>query len=74
MGHDDLMRAIVQTETGSPDVLQLSELPDPEPGPGDLLVDVAHERDLAEVVFRDRSVAAQHECVGLDTNRAQCRH
>ncbi|MGC5616061.1 quinone oxidoreductase family protein [Georgenia sp. Z1491] len=36
------MRAIVQTDTGSPDVLQLTEVPDPVPGPDDLLVDVAH--------------------------------
>lgn len=36
------MRAIVQTEHGSPDVLQLTDVPDPAPGPEDLLVDVAH--------------------------------
>jgi NADPH2:quinone reductase len=35
------VRAIQITETGGPDVLRLAELPDPEPGPGDLLVEVA---------------------------------
>lgn len=36
------MRAIVQTEHGSADVLNLTEVPDPVPGPTDILVDVAH--------------------------------
>ncbi|MBV9012521.1 MAG: quinone oxidoreductase [Pseudonocardiales bacterium] len=35
------MRAIQITETGGPDVLRLTELPDLEPGPGQLLVEVA---------------------------------
>jgi NADPH:quinone reductase len=35
------MRAIQITETGDPTVLRLVELPDPEPGPGQLLVEVA---------------------------------
>lgn len=35
------MRAIQITETGGPDVLKFVELPDPEPGPGQLLVKVA---------------------------------
>ncbi len=35
------MRAIVVNELGGPEVLTLEERPDPEPGPGDLLVDVA---------------------------------
>ncbi|MBA2472027.1 MAG: quinone oxidoreductase [Pseudonocardiales bacterium] len=35
------MRAIQITETGGPDVLRLAELPDPEPGPGQLLVELA---------------------------------
>lgn len=35
------MRAIQVTETGGPEVLRLVELPDPAPGPGQLLVDVA---------------------------------
>ncbi|MBV8542141.1 MAG: quinone oxidoreductase [Pseudonocardiales bacterium] len=35
------MRAIQITETGGPEVLRLAELPEPEPGPGRLLVEVA---------------------------------
>lgn len=35
------MHAIRATAAGGPDVLELAELPDPEPGPGDLLVRVA---------------------------------
>ena len=34
------MRAIVVSRTGGPDVLELQERPDPQPGPGELLVDV----------------------------------
>jgi NADPH2:quinone reductase len=35
------MRAVQVTAVGGPEVLELVELPDPEPGPGELLVDVA---------------------------------
>ncbi|TDQ04115.1 zinc-binding dehydrogenase [Labedaea rhizosphaerae] len=35
------MRAIVATRFGGADVLELTELPDPEPGPGELLIEVA---------------------------------
>lgn len=35
------MRAIQVRETGGPEVLTVSEVPDPEPGPGELLIDVA---------------------------------
>jgi NADPH2:quinone reductase len=35
------VHAIQVTETGGPEVLRLAELPDPEPGPGQLLVKVA---------------------------------
>ncbi|GHC85083.1 NADPH:quinone reductase [Nocardiopsis terrae] len=35
------MRAIQITEFGGPEVLTPTELPDPEPGPGEILVDVA---------------------------------
>lgn len=35
------MRAIVITRTGGPEVLEASERPDPVPGPGEVLIDVA---------------------------------
>ena len=35
------MRAVQMTATGGPDVLVPADLPDPRPGPGELLVDVA---------------------------------
>ncbi len=35
------MRAVTVSEPGGPDVLTLAELPDPEPGPGELVIDVA---------------------------------
>src|SRR5689334_11497793 len=45
------MRAVVVTAPGGPEVLRLVELPDPEPGPGQVLVRVraaaVHPADLA---------------------------
>ncbi len=35
------MRAVTVAEPGGPEVLTISELPDPEPGPGEVLIDVA---------------------------------
>lgn len=35
------MRAIVTTEPGGPEVLTVAELPDPTPGPGEVVIDVA---------------------------------
>jgi len=35
------MRAIMVSENGGPDVLAVAEVPDPEPGPGEVVVDVA---------------------------------
>ncbi|HEU5455322.1 MAG TPA: alcohol dehydrogenase catalytic domain-containing protein, partial [Nocardioides sp.] len=35
------MRAVTVSEPGGPEVLALSEVPDPEPGPGELVIDVA---------------------------------
>lgn len=34
------MRAVVAGETGGPEVLSVAELPDPEPGPGEVLIEV----------------------------------
>src|SRR4051812_48720368 len=35
------MQAITMTEPGGPEVLTWTEHPDPEPGPGEVLIDVA---------------------------------
>lgn len=35
------MRAVIATEPGGPEVLTVADLPDPEPGPGEVLLDVA---------------------------------
>ena len=43
------MRAIVVTQHGGPEVLELQDRPDPSPGPGELLVDV----EAIGVNFRD---------------------
>ncbi|MEV5753502.1 quinone oxidoreductase [Actinoallomurus sp. NPDC052308] len=43
------MRAIVMTEHGGPDVLRLTEVPDPQPGPGEVVIELA----AAGVNFKD---------------------
>ena len=43
------MKAIQMSEQGGPEVLQLGELPDPQPGPGEVLIKV----DAAAVNFSD---------------------
>jgi len=43
------MRAILVSETGGPEVLAYAEAPDPEPGPGQILIEVA----AAGVNFKD---------------------
>ena len=43
------MRAVVATRFGGPEVLTVSEVPDPVPGPGEVVVDVA----AADVLFLD---------------------
>src|SRR3954466_10386360 len=35
------MRAVTASGTGGPDVLSVTDVPDPEPGPGEVLLDVA---------------------------------
>ncbi|MEP9362819.1 NAD(P)H-quinone oxidoreductase [Nocardioides sp. CN2-186] len=35
------MRAVIAAEPGGPEVLSVGELPDPEPGPGEVVLDVA---------------------------------
>ena len=35
------MRAVVITQPGGPEVLRLEEVPDPVPGPGEVVIEVA---------------------------------
>ncbi|GGV43350.1 quinone oxidoreductase [Actinomadura cremea] len=47
------MRAIVVSENGGPEVLEPAERPDPEPGPGEVLIDVAAAGvNFIDVYFR----------------------
>ena len=48
------MRAVRMIEFGGPEVLVVTEVPDPEPGPGQVLIEVA----AAAVVFVDTQVRA----------------
>jgi NADPH2:quinone reductase len=48
------MRVVRATGFGGPEVLEPGEAPDPEPGPGEMVVDVA----LAEVLFLDTQLRA----------------
>src|ERR1700754_4556890 len=47
------MRAAVVTRFGEPEVFALTELPDPEPGPGQVAIDVSHAAvGLVDVYIR----------------------
>lgn len=47
------MRAVTIPEFGAPDVLRLADVPVPEPGPGQVAVDVAYAgANFAEVLYR----------------------
>jgi putative PIG3 family NAD(P)H quinone oxidoreductase len=75
------MRAVVITEPGGPEVLQWEEVPDPEPGPGEVLIDVAaagvNRADLLQrqghyppppgaSVYPGMEVSGRIEAVGAD--------
>jgi NADPH2:quinone reductase len=47
------MRAAVVTRFGGPDVFEVSEMPDPIPGPGQVSIDVTHAAvGLVDVFIR----------------------
>ncbi len=64
------MRAITITEYGGPDVLRLAEQPDPRPGPGEVLIDVAatavNRADLLQRQGRYPPPPGVSEIIGLE--------
>ena len=47
------MRAAIVTRFGAPDVIEVSEIPDPIPGPGEVSIDVTHAAvGLVDVFIR----------------------
>jgi len=50
---DQFMRAVVVSAFGGPEVLTEAELPDPEPGPGQITIDTSHAAvGLIDVLLR----------------------
>jgi NADPH:quinone reductase-like Zn-dependent oxidoreductase len=65
------MRAVVVTEYGGPEVLTVTEVPDPEPGPDEILVRVAHSAiNRADTLQRQGGYPdphrREHEILGLE--------
>src|SRR2546423_3023294 len=64
------MRAIVIKSPGAPEVLELGELPDPRPGPGELLVGVraagVTRADLLQRLGRSPPPPGEPETLGLE--------
>src|SRR5438445_13512813 len=64
------MRAIVIKSPGGPEVLELGEIPDPRPGPGELLVRVraagVNRADLLQRLGRYPPPPGEPETLGLE--------
>ncbi|HWP28605.1 MAG TPA: hypothetical protein VNM50_03615 [Chloroflexota bacterium] len=57
------MRAVVVTAAGGPEVLQVQELPEPVPGPGQVLVRTAATSvNYADILARRAACAAGRRC------------
>ncbi|HEX3509910.1 MAG TPA: NADP-dependent oxidoreductase [Solirubrobacteraceae bacterium] len=54
------MRAVVAHETGDPDVLRLEEVPDPEPGDGEVLIRI-HAASVNPIEWKQRRGLAQRQ-------------
>ncbi len=53
MAGEKTMRAIAVTAYGGPEVLQLTEVPEPQPGPGQVVIRVAYAGvNFAEIMGR----------------------
>jgi NADPH:quinone reductase-like Zn-dependent oxidoreductase len=65
------MRAVVVNEYGGPEVLTVTEVPDPTPGPDEILVRVAHTAvNRADTLQRQGGYPdpqrREHEILGLE--------
>ncbi len=64
------MRAVTVSEPGGPEVLTLAEVPDPEPGPGELVIDVAatavNRADLLQRQGRYPPPPGASDVIGLE--------
>ncbi len=64
------MRAVTAAEPGGPDVLSVTDVPDPEPGPGEVVVDVAasavNRADLLQRQGRYAPPEGASEVLGLE--------
>jgi putative PIG3 family NAD(P)H quinone oxidoreductase len=64
------MRAIIVREPGGPEVLELAEVPDPVPGPGEVVLDVAatavNRADLLQRMGRYPPPPGASEILGLE--------
>jgi putative PIG3 family NAD(P)H quinone oxidoreductase len=64
------MRAVTAAEPGGPDVLSVTDVPDPEPGPGEVVVDVAasavNRADLLQRQGRYAPPKGASEVLGLE--------
>ncbi|HWE24805.1 MAG TPA: alcohol dehydrogenase catalytic domain-containing protein, partial [Myxococcales bacterium] len=64
------MRAVVVESPGGPEVLQIAEVPDPQPRPGDLLVRVraagVNRADLLQRLGRYPPPKGESEILGLE--------
>lgn len=58
------MRAAVVTEFGTPDVIKTQDWPDPEPGPGEVVVEVA----VADVIFVETAIRQGRHSQFFDVN------
>src|SRR5258708_15732059 len=59
-GREKTMRAIAVTAYGGPEVLQLTEVPEPQPGPGQVVIRVAYAGvNFAEIMGRRRDYHAR---------------
>src|SRR2546423_8259625 len=64
------MRAVVVKAPGGPEVMQIAEVPDPQPGPGDLLVRVraagVNRADLLQRMGRYPPPPGESEILGME--------